>query len=130
MLHWRETPEWQLSIYFSIVDMGCLWKLAAPSTEDREKNDLFPFTWKDCSSKLFHMIPMRHRRVKLLILVNDPYDLDLCIEDSEHHKHNVKKPYICEKKALPSERLMHFHPVRISIIFPRISQTRFPFNSS
>ena len=112
MLHWRETPEWQLPIYISIVDMGYLWKFAAPSTEDREKNDLFPFTWKGCSSKLFHMIPMRHRRVKLLILVNDPYDLDLCIEDSEHHKHNVKKPYICEKKniairatdALPSSK--------------------------
>ena len=130
MLHWRETPEWQLPIYISIVNMRCLWKFAAPSTEDREKNDLFPFTWKDCSSKLFHMIPMRHHRVKLLILVNDPYDLDLCIEDSEHHKHNVKKPYICEKKTLPSERLMHFHPERISMIFPRISQTRFPFNSS
>ena len=55
---------------------------------------------------------MRHHRVKLLILVNDPYDLDLCIEDSEHHKHNVKQPYICEKKniairatdALPSSK--------------------------
>ena len=91
MLNWKETPDWQLQTYISIVDMGCLWRLAAPSTEDRKKNDAFPFTWKDYSSQLFNTIRMRHPRVDLLILVNDPYDLDVCIKDSEHDRRNAKK---------------------------------------
>ena len=80
MLNWKETTDWQLRWYISIVDMRFLGRLAAPSTEDRENNDGSPFMWKDYSSKLFNMICMRHPRVKLLILVNDPYDLDVCIK--------------------------------------------------
>ena len=53
---------------------------------------------------------MRRPRVKLLILVNDPYDLDVCIKDSEYGRRNAKKTYICGTKntairanyALPS----------------------------
>ena len=33
-------------------------EVAVPSTEEKEKNDGSPFTWKD-SSKLFNMIHMR-----------------------------------------------------------------------
>ena len=43
MLNWKETPDWQLQIHISIVGIGFLWRLAAPSTEDREKNDGSPF---------------------------------------------------------------------------------------
>ena len=45
MLNCKEIPDWQLQTYISIVDMGFLWRLAAPSTEDREKSDDSPFTW-------------------------------------------------------------------------------------
>ena len=77
---------------------------------------------------------MRHSRVKLLILVNKPNDLDVCIKDSEHNRRNAKKTKktknICgtknivirENDALPSSK--------ISVIFSRISQTGFAFNSS
>ena len=60
MLNWKETPDWQLQTYISIKDMGFLRRLAAPSTEHRERNGGSPFTCKDYSSKLFNMIRMRH----------------------------------------------------------------------
>ena len=49
MLNWKETPDWQLQTYISIVDMGFLWRLKAPSTEDSEKNGGSPFSWNDYS---------------------------------------------------------------------------------
>ena len=45
MLNCKEIHDWQLQTHISIVDMGFLWRLAAPSTEDREKSDSSPFTW-------------------------------------------------------------------------------------
>lgn len=98
MLNWKKTPGWQLQTYISLVDMAFLWSLAAPSTEDREKNDCYAFTWKDYPSKLFNIIHMRLPRVKVLILANDPYDLDACIKDSEHDRCNAKKTFICGMK--------------------------------
>ena len=105
--------------------------MAAPATEDREKNDGYAFMWKDYPSKLFNMIRMRHPRVKLLILVNDPYDPDVCIKDSEHDRHNAKKAlHLWHKKHCRSERMMHIRPARVSVTFSRINHTRFAFNSS
>ena len=110
--------------------MRFLWRLAAPSTEDREKNDGSPFTWKDYPSKLFKMIRMRHSGIKLLIFVNDPYDLDVCIKYSEDDRRNAKKPTFVVRKTLSSERMKHFQPERMSMTFSRISQTIFALNSS
>ena len=42
MLNWKETHDCQLRTYISIVGGGFLWRLAAPSTEDRENNHGFP----------------------------------------------------------------------------------------
>ena len=103
MLNWKEIPDWQLETYTSVVGMGFLWSLAAPSTEDREKNDGSPFTWKDYSSKFFNMICMRHPRVKLLILVYDAYELNVCIKDSEHDRRNTKKPTFVVRKTMSLE---------------------------
>ena len=41
-----------------------------------------------------------------------------------------KKPTFVVRKTLSSERIKHFHPVRISMTFSGISQTRFAFNNS
>ena len=72
MLNWKESPDWQVQTYISILNMGFLWRLAVPSNEDREKNDGSQFMWKDYSSRLFNMIRMRRPGIRLLILVNDP----------------------------------------------------------
>ena len=72
---------------------------------------------------------MTHPVVKLLILVNDHFDLDVCIKGSEHDRHNAKPTFVV-RKTLSSERMMGFHLVRISMTFSRISQRRFAFNSS
>ena len=37
MLNWKEIPDWQLQTYISVVDVGFLWRLAAPSTEDKKR---------------------------------------------------------------------------------------------
>ena len=68
------------------------------------------------------VIRMRHSRVKLLILVNKPNDLDVCIKDSEHNRRNAKKTKkktktFVVRKTLSSERMMHFHPVRFQYFF-------------
>ena len=46
------------------------------------------------------MIRTRHPRVKLLILVNDPCDLDVSIKDSEHDRRNAEKTFIRGTKNL------------------------------
>ena len=40
--------------YISIIDMGYLWRLAAPTASDREKKD--KFTWGNYVEKIFNMI--------------------------------------------------------------------------
>ena len=42
MLNWKETLDFQLRTDIPIVGEGFLWRLAAPSTEDRENNHGFP----------------------------------------------------------------------------------------
>ena len=128
MLNWKETPDLQLQTCISIVNMGLLWRLASTSTEDRENNDDSPFTEKDYSSKLFNMIRMRHPRVKpqFLPMIFMTWMFELKIQSMIGAMQ--KYPILLVRKA--SERMMQFHPVRISMPFLRISQTRFAFNSS
>ena len=37
MLNWKEIPDWQMQTYISVVVVGFLWRLAAPSTEDKKR---------------------------------------------------------------------------------------------
>ena len=73
--------------YTSIIDMGHLWRLAAPTTSDREKKD--KFTWGDYAEKIFNMIVHRHPHAKAYRLINDLYDVELSIKDAEHQKRNL-----------------------------------------
>lgn len=43
----RMTPIPEPDTYTLIVDMGLIWRLAAPTTEDREKGDGTKYTWGD-----------------------------------------------------------------------------------
>ena len=63
----------------AIVDMGFIWRLETPTNEDREKNDETFFSWHDYATKIFDIIPLRHTTAGMIILVNDPYDLDIKI---------------------------------------------------
>eukprot|EP00794_Sanderia_malayensis_P000931 gene931-241_t len=70
--------------YTAIVDMGFIWRLATPTTEDREKNDGTYYTWNDYADRVFSLVLSRHRNASETIFVNDPYDLEMSIKDSEH----------------------------------------------
>ena len=61
--------------HISLVDMGLIWRLAAPTPEDREswKRDDSKYHWGDYLDKICSMIFSRHANAYLIILVNDIY---------------------------------------------------------
>ena len=48
--------------YTALIDMGMVWRMATPSTEDRQKPDSTPYTWSDYVHKLISIILARHGR--------------------------------------------------------------------
>ena len=62
--------------YIAILDMGLLWRLSAPSTADREKDDVTVYTWKDYEIKVFETILRRHPSASMIIAVNGCYKND------------------------------------------------------
>ena len=85
---------WNNASYIGIIDMGFIWRLATPSAEDREKKDETCYSWGDYAKKMFDMIIGRHLNASMIVLVNDPYDLDISIKDSEHIKRATDKGYL------------------------------------
>ena len=85
--------------YISIIDMGLIWHLATPTTEDREKMDGTKFTWGDFADKLVHFLLARHKHAEQIICVNDPYNLPYSIKDSERilRQENLNIPNIYMK---------------------------------
>ena len=75
----------------AIIDMSFIWRLSTPTIEDREKNDETHFTWYDYSRKMFYLIRQRHPDASTIILVNDPYDLDITVKDSEHDRRSTSQ---------------------------------------
>ena len=70
-------------VYTSIIDMGLIWHLTTPTIEDREKGDGTKYTWGDYAEKLVHFVLMRHKHAERIICVNDSYDQNYTIKDSE-----------------------------------------------
>ena len=73
--------------YISIVDIGFIWRLATPSIADRESPE-GDFTWGNYATKIFNIILQRHPNAMEYHLVNDRYDVELSIKDTEHQKRN------------------------------------------
>ena len=44
----------------ALVDMGFVWRLVTPTSEDREENDGTNFSWGDYAKKMLNMIVQRH----------------------------------------------------------------------
>jgi len=63
--------------------MGVIWHLAIPTIEDREKGDGTKYTWRDYAEKFVHFLLKRHVHAEHIICVNDSYDQDYTIKDSE-----------------------------------------------
>ena len=79
-------------VYTSIVDMGLIWRLAAPTTEDREKGDDTMYTWGDYPEKVVRSVLARHKHAERIICMNDPYDQNFSIKDTERMLHQKGKP--------------------------------------
>ena len=78
------------SNYISIVDMGLIWRLATPSTADRDKNDGTCYIWKDYADKVFNLILSRHPNATTIIAVNDYYGSDVLNTKEGEHKNRSK----------------------------------------
>ena len=59
--------------HISLVDMGLIWRLATPSSEDREakKRDGSQYRWSNYLDKICNMVISCHSDACLIILVND-----------------------------------------------------------
>ena len=105
------TPIPEPDVYTSIVDMGLIWRRAAPTTEDREKGDGTKYTWGDYAKKLVHVVLTRHKHAERIICLNDPYDQTYTIKDSERMLRQKGKPirnvYMKSDDKFPSNKDLH-----------------------
>ena len=51
-----------------------------------KKKDETCYSWGDCAKKMFDRIIGRNWNASMIVLLNDSYDLDISIKDSEHMK--------------------------------------------
>ena len=58
----------QTDAFTAIVDMGLIWRLAAPNTEDREKSDGSKYTWGDYREQVVLTVMRRHRHAERIIV--------------------------------------------------------------
>ena len=77
-----------LQNYTAVVDMGFFWRLCMPTGEDREKGDETKYTWADHANKIFFTIMNQHLNAKMVIFVNDPYDVIDSVKAEEHVRRN------------------------------------------
>eukprot|EP00745_Piridium_sociabile_P040935 TRINITY_DN7979_c0_g1_i3.p1 TRINITY_DN7979_c0_g1~~TRINITY_DN7979_c0_g1_i3.p1 ORF type:complete len:449 (-),score=103.89 TRINITY_DN7979_c0_g1_i3:362-1708(-) len=69
--------------YTALIDMGMIWRMATPSTEDRQKQDGTPYKWSDYVDKVASIILARHGDADRIFCVNDPYDAAFSTKDDE-----------------------------------------------
>ena len=62
------------------------------------------FTWKDYALKVFELVIKRHESAVTIIFVNDPYDLEVSIKDSEHERRASDVRYTCGSKNIFMKR--------------------------
>ena len=68
--------------YTTSVDMGLIWRMVAPSIEDREKCTISTLG-EDYREDAVNTVLRRHKHADRIICAYDPYDQQLCIKNSE-----------------------------------------------
>jgi len=91
--------------HISLVDMGLIWRLATPTSDDREavKRDGLQYRWNDYLDKICNIVISRHADARLIILVNDRYDLQFSIKDDEHERRAAKHQHIPNVSPKPED---------------------------
>ena len=72
--------------------MGLIWRLATPTSEDKEKQDNATYTWGNYVGKLVEVVISRHKKAKRIICVNDTYKSAHSIKDSGRFIGKSNKP--------------------------------------
>ena len=75
-----------------LVDMGLIWRLATPISDDRDIKTRCgrDYLWKDYLDKVCSMVFSRHTNAEKLILINDVYT-GSSIKDDEHDRRAAKE---------------------------------------
>ena len=60
--------------YTAIVDMGMMWQLAMPATDEKSPNTDEKYKWRDYGHNVANTILARHHNATKIICVNDVYD--------------------------------------------------------
>lgn len=98
-------------VYTSLIDMGLIWRLTAPNIEDREKGDGTKYTWGDYAQKMMNCVLKRHSHAERIICVNDSYDQDYNIKDSERILRQKQLPirnvFMKAEDKFPSSKDFH-----------------------
>jgi len=70
-------------VYTPIIDMGLIWRLSTPSMEDRERARERSIPGVTNAQKMMNLVLRRHGNARRIICVNDSYDQNYSIKDSE-----------------------------------------------
>jgi len=92
-------------VYTSIIDMGLIWRLSTPNTEDGGRAGE--------RSKMMNLVLRRHGNADRIICVNDSHDQNYSIKDSERILRQIQLPirnvFMKAEDKFPSSR--DFHPL-------------------
>ena len=96
--------------YTALIDMGMMWRLESPTSEDREKGDGSPYTWGDYTNKIASIILARHVNATTITCVNDPYNKLESIKDDERllriqGQGHIPNVYVKSNDKLPSAHM-------------------------
>ena len=95
--------------YISVIDMGFLWRLATPSSDDREivRRSCMEYTWGDYAKKVVSLLVSLHPYATKIFCVNDVYNREYTIKDDERDRramkeHNIPNVAMKTDDKLPS----------------------------
>ena len=76
----------------AIIDMGFIWRVCCPSSEDREFKLINGevITWDDYALRIFTEVLKRHKNTHEIHFINDRYDMINTIKDAEHQRRSEK----------------------------------------
>ena len=100
------------SAYISLVDMGLVWRLASPTSDnhDAKTRSGTDYLWHDYLDKVCLMIYLRHNNATTITLINENYTVLTSIKDEEHERRGATHinlsnvyPKEAEKFRTPSQ---------------------------
>ena len=104
--------------HVSLVDMGLICRLAIPTPDDREakKRDGSKYRWSDYLAKSCIKLS-RHVDARLIIIVNDKYDIPFSIKDNERDRRAAKYqqiPKVFPKPVDPFPSAAEFNKLMVN----------------